>query len=168
MAEKGPGSTAEHCCQASAVQGETGAPDGIDPTVDRVNMATRGSSRYRSSGKSASLQLPSGDDAVLPIRNLGQHHPARQTFVSHIETKVCRGRVLPRPPEELALAQPAAAGVLETGRGVSSWSGRIAAIFSARCCCQVVRIIAATVRPKSIIAITLTSTGMPRWAAPKM
>ena len=60
-----------------------------------------------------------------------------------------------------ALAIP---GVIET----DSCSGRTAAIFSARRCCQVAKPIAATVTPKSIIAITLTSTGIPRWAAPKM
>ena len=54
------------------------------------------------------------------------------------------------------------------GAGTASCSGRTAAIFSARRCCQVTKPIASTVTPNSIIAITLTSTGIPRWAAPKM
>ncbi len=51
---------------------------------------------------------------------------------------------------------------------VVSCSGLTAAIFSARRCCQVAKPIAETVVKKRIIAITLTSTGIPRWAAPKM
>ena len=47
-------------------------------------------------------------------------------------------------------------------------SGRIAAIFSARRCWMITASIAITVTAKSIVAITLTWTGMPRWLAPKM
>ncbi len=39
---------------------------------------------------------------------------------------------------------------------------------SARRCCQIVNSIAATVTTNSSVASTLTSTGIPRWEAPKM
>ena len=39
---------------------------------------------------------------------------------------------------------------------------------SARRCCQIAIAIATRVRPKSIVASTFTSTGMPRCDAPKL
>ena len=87
-----------------------------------------------------------------------------------------RGAARPRPARaasaRLVLSRPGprrgSAGA-EIGTTTSpSCSGRTEASFSARPCCQTVNTIATTVTANSIVAITFTSTGMPRWAAPKM
>ena len=97
------------------------------------------------------------------------HRPARRGAVSGWPTG--HPQAAPqfvRTGARSGLPAPLGAQATRAARVRSSCSGRTAAIFSARRCCQVVKPIAATVMPKRIIAMQLTSTGTPRWKAPKM
>ena len=107
-------------------------------------------------------ESPSGG----PPARLWEHPPKPSPFAAATRTAAA-GRNTHRS-RQLAPRAPQVAA--ETGGSgmTSSCSGRMLAIRSARRCCQVVKAIAATVIPKRIIAMQLTSTGTPRWKAPKM
>ncbi len=86
--------------------------------------------------------------SARPHRHPRHRHPGEQR-AARLLVQLARARVVGR--EALALAR---AERVELGAHASSGSGLTAAIFSARRCCQTVRIIIATVNRKIIDAIT--------------
>lgn len=107
VTQYGPITAGEHSRHEAPVEAQAAVADGVDASVDVMHAARGLAFRDRWPPKTHRRELLSGDDSMLPIRNLSDGRVGRVEFVRHIRTKSTGASI--SPPYSLLCASRARA-----------------------------------------------------------
>ena len=89
VTQQRPGSASEHGSKALPVKREIGVPDGVDAVVEAVQVTGGDKSLDRVLRVAEKApQLPDRDNAVLPLRQVGEIRATLLTFPAHTAVKL--------------------------------------------------------------------------------